>query len=59
MSERAARSEIVLRPIGSVASVVSEVKPMRDAWAEVVSEVRVAPPSSRPGWRDWTASRTC
>ena len=43
MSERAARSEIVLRPIGSVASVVSEVKPMRDAWAEVVSEVRVAP----------------
>jgi tRNA-Thr(GGU) m(6)t(6)A37 methyltransferase TsaA len=35
--------EIVLRPIGSVFNEVTEVKPMRDAWAEIVSEVRLAP----------------
>ncbi|MGE0600676.1 MAG: tRNA (N6-threonylcarbamoyladenosine(37)-N6)-methyltransferase TrmO [Dehalococcoidia bacterium] len=42
MNELESAGEIVLRPIGSVFNEVNEVKQMRGAWAEIVSEVRLA-----------------
>ncbi len=43
MSESESAGQVVLRPIGPVFNEVNEVKPMRDAWAEIVSEMRLAP----------------
>ena len=34
---------IVLHPIGTVSNAVPEVRAMRDEWAEIVSEVHIAP----------------